>query len=111
MSLSGKAVATSGNYRNFYVDDNGNKIVHTINPKTGRPVNSNVLSVTVLSGTCAYADAIATALMAAGGLQQVKDMVRNMNTDIAYYVIYSDEDGFFKTYNSPSFDRFIIEKK
>ena len=111
LSLSGKAVATSGNYRNFYVDDNGNKIVHTINPKTGRPVNSNVLSVTVLSGTCAYADAIATALMAAGGLQQVKDMVRNMNTDIAYYVIYSDEDGFFKTYNSPSFDRFIIEKK
>ena len=111
LSLSGKAVATSGNYRNFYVDENGNKIVHTINPKTGQPVNSNVLSVTVISGTCAYADAFATALMASGGLDELKSMVARMNTNLAYYVIYSDKDGSFKTYCTPSFERYITEMR
>ncbi len=111
LNISGKAVATSGNYRNFYVDAEGNKIVHTINPKTGQPVNSSVLSVTVIAGTCAYADAFATALMTAGGLDQVKNMVSRMNTPLAYYVIYSDEDGFFRTYASPSFEKFISENR
>ena len=111
LSLSGKGIATSGNYRNFYLDENGNKIVHTINPKTGHPVNSNVLSVTVISNTCAYADALATALMAAGGMQQLKTMVANMNMEFAYYVIYSDEKGFFKTFASPSFEKYITETR
>lgn len=111
LNLTGRAVATSGNYRNFYVDENGNKIVHTINPKTGRPVVSNVLSVTVIGSSCAYADAYATALMAAGGLEQVKKMASYLYSNIAYYVIYSDEQGFFQTYYSPTFEKYIAEIK
>jgi len=60
--LNGGSVATSGNYRNF-VDVNGKILGHTINPKTGYPIQTNVLSVTVLSNTCMVADAWATALM------------------------------------------------
>ena len=60
--LDDGAVATSGNYRNF-VDLNGKNLGHTINPKTGYPIQTNVLSVTVLSNSCMVADAWATALM------------------------------------------------
>jgi thiamine biosynthesis lipoprotein len=62
IELDNIAIATSGNYRNF-VDLNGENLGHTINPKTGFPVKSNVLSVTVLSKSCMVADAWATALM------------------------------------------------
>jgi thiamine biosynthesis lipoprotein len=58
----GGAVATSGNYRNF-IELDGEILGHTINPKTGYPIQTNVLSVTVLSNTCMVADAWATALM------------------------------------------------
>ena len=59
---NGGAVATSGNYRNF-IELDGEILGHTINPKTGYPIQTNVLSVTVLSNTCMVADAWATALM------------------------------------------------
>jgi thiamine biosynthesis lipoprotein len=58
----GGAVATSGNYRNF-IELDGEILGHTINPKTGYPIRTNVLSVTVLSNSCMVADAWATALM------------------------------------------------
>lgn len=56
------AMATSGNYRNFYYKD-GKKYAHTIDPKTGFPVQHNILSATVLAKQCAVADAYATAFM------------------------------------------------
>ncbi len=59
---NGGAVATSGNYRNF-IELDGEILGHTINPKTGYPIRTNVLSVTVLSNSCMVADAWATALM------------------------------------------------
>ena len=57
------AMATSGNYRNFYYK-NGKKYAHTIDPKTGYPVQHNILSATVLAKNCATADAYATSFMA-----------------------------------------------
>ena len=65
IELSGKAIATSGNYRNFYIKD-GRKIAHTINPKTGYPAQQDILSSTVIAPTCAEADAFATAFMVLG---------------------------------------------
>lgn len=59
------AMATSGNYRNFYVRD-GKKYAHTIDPKTCRPVSHSLLSATVLAADCATADAFATAFMVMG---------------------------------------------
>ena len=65
IELSGKAIATSGNYRNYYIKD-GRKIAHTINPKTGYPAQQDILSSTVIAPTCAEADAFATAFMVLG---------------------------------------------
>lgn len=72
IELSGRAVATSGNYRNYYIKD-GKKIAHTINPKTGYPAQQDILSSTVIAPTCAEADAFATAFMVLGtiGAKQV----------------------------------------
>ena len=74
LMLGKKSVATSGNYRNF-VNLEGQILGHTINPKSGFPVNSNILSVSVLANSCMVADAWATALMALDhdrGLRLVK---------------------------------------
>ena len=62
ISLKNMSLATSGNYRNYY-ENNGNKINHSINPINGKPVNNNILSVSVKSKSCLDADAWATALM------------------------------------------------
>ena len=71
--LSQGALATSGNYRNFYVHD-GKKYAHTINPKTGYPVQTEVLSASVYAPTCMEADAYATAFMVLG-LQKARQIV------------------------------------
>jgi len=65
IGLNEKGMATSGNYRNFYWI-NGKKVSHTIDPKTGYPAGNDLLSVTVVSEKCAYADAFATAFMVMG---------------------------------------------
>ena len=65
MELQDIAVATSGNYRN-YIESNGKRFGHTINPHTGYPETNNLLSATVFTSTCAFADAYATAFMVMG---------------------------------------------
>ncbi|MFR0775143.1 MAG: FAD:protein FMN transferase [Alistipes finegoldii] len=59
-------LATSGNYRRFYLDGEGNKVAHTIDPRTGRSAVSRLLSVTVAASTCAEADALGTMFPAMG---------------------------------------------
>lgn len=65
VGLHNQALATSGNYRNYYIE-NGRKIAHTINPATGYPVTHSLLSVTVIAPDCMTADAYATAFMTMG---------------------------------------------
>jgi FAD:protein FMN transferase len=65
VELDGLALATSGNYRNFFERD-GRRYVHTLDPARGRPVAHDLLGVSVLHERCALADAWATALLAAG---------------------------------------------
>ncbi len=98
--LSNKALATSGNYRRYYTDENGNKIVHTINPITGLSSPSNLLSATVIAENCALADGYATACMSMG-LEKAIEMDKS-NKDIVIYLIYSDSEGAMKTYASES---------
>lgn len=83
-------VATSGNYRNYYVKD-GKKYAHTIDPRTGYPSEQNILSTTIVADDCISADAYATAFMAMG-LEKVRQVAKNI-PGIEYYVIYSDENG------------------
>ena len=65
LPLSDQALATSGNYRQFF-EANGHRYSHTIDPRTGQPVADSIASASVVADTCAKADGIATALMAAG---------------------------------------------
>lgn len=64
--MTGGGLATSGNYRRFYLDGEGNKVAHTIDPRTGRSALSRLLSVTVAAPTCAEADALGTMFLAMG---------------------------------------------
>ncbi len=76
LSLSNISVATSGNYRNFYQKD-GRIYSHTISHKTGRPVASDILSVSVFHNSCMYADAYATAILAMGVDKGIKFADKN----------------------------------
>lgn len=82
------AMATSGNYRNFYIE-NGKKYAHTINPITGYPVEHKLLSATVCMPTCLEADAFATAFMVLG-LEKGKILAEEQN--IPVYFIYKEND-------------------
>ena len=84
------AIATSGEYRNFKIGDNGNKVSHTINPKTLRSINNKILSVTVLHESSAtYADAYATAFNAMGFKQA---FVKSNELNVAsMFVLNNDE--------------------
>ena len=92
VTLKDRAMASSGNYRKFRVDpDTGEKYVHTINPKTGYTKNSSVLATSVVAGTCAVADAFATAFMAMD-LEDSKEILQD-HEELEAYIIYLDEEG------------------
>lgn len=106
LNVTNKAMATSGNYRNFYYK-NGKKYAHTIDPKTGRPVQHNILSATVLAGNCATADAYATAFMVMG-LDKAKTIL-DKHPELMAYFIYSDRNGNNAVWYSPSMRNKIIK--
>ncbi|MDR1585535.1 MAG: FAD:protein FMN transferase, partial [Prevotellaceae bacterium] len=93
LQLTGKAVATSGNYRQFSVE-NGRRINHTINPATGYPVNNELLSVTVVAADALTADALATAAMVAGKEAAMKWITEYGNFDAVFII---DDAGELKT--------------
>ena len=97
-------LATSGDYRNFYIKD-GKKYAHTINPLTGYPAAQPVGSVTVIASDCMAADAYATAFMAMGREETRK--IKEQLPDIEYMFIYSDENGKFQTDYSPGFSQYL----
>lgn len=97
LELRNKSVATSGNYRKFYIKD-GIKYSHTISPFTGMPAEHTLLSATVITDTCSMADAYATALMVLGTEKAIQ-FVENQD-NIEAYLVFSDENGNFKTYQS-----------
>ena len=106
LDLKDKALATSGNYRKFYVKD-GVKYAHTINPKTGFPAKNRLLSVTVLANKCSLADAYATAFMAMG-LKKTKQIIKTLDDDIEIYIVYTDKNGDWKVYMSPEMKKRIV---
>ena len=103
LNVTDKAMATSGNYRNFYYKGK-RKYAHTINPKTGYPVQHSILSATVLTNTCMRADAYATAFMVMGFEGAKKILERN--PDLMAYLIYDDK-GETKVWFSPSLEEKI----
>lgn len=104
--ISDKALATSGNYRKFYVED-GIKYSHTIDPKTGYPAKNRLLSATIIADDCATADGIATACMVMGKEEAIQ-FIEN-HPEFSAYFVYSDDSGNFSTWYSESLKEFISE--
>lgn len=98
--LDNKAIATSGNYLNFYVDSNGIKRAHTIDPKNGYPVGHTLLSVSVKTSDCATADGYATALMVLGP-EKAKTLAMSFE-DMDVLLMY-DKGGILESWSSPNF--------
>lgn len=92
--ISNKAMATSGSFRQYYTIGK-NKYPHIIDPVTGRPVSHNLLSVTVISGKCSEADALATAFMVMG-LEKSLEFLKN-NEKTGAFFIYTDAKGKMQT--------------
>ena len=91
VELTDCGLATSGNYRKLWTDSlTGQKYVHTINPKTGRPQPSNLLSATVIAPSAMLADGYATTLMALGGIDKAKDFL-TQHKELKAVLLYSDE--------------------
>ena len=96
IAISNCGVATSGNYRRFHLTEDGRKVAHTIDPKTGYSVLSDLLSVTIIAPTCAEADAAATMFMAMGSTEQTLELAKQCEREFGwrYYFIYADNDGY-----------------
>ena len=99
INVTDKAMATSGNYRNFYYKG-GRKFAHTIDPKTGYPVQHSILSATVITDDCATADAYATSFMVLG--MEKARLVLDRHPEMMAYFIYSDDSGQNQVWFSPS---------
>nr|WP_279056214.1 FAD:protein FMN transferase [Hoylesella timonensis] len=104
LNVTNTAMATSGNYRRFYYK-NGKKYAHTIDPKTGYPVQHNILSATVLANNCAKADAYATSFMVLG-LEKTQQVLQH-HPDLMVYLIYANGQGKNKVWYSPSLKKAI----
>lgn len=101
ISLKDEAMATSGTYRKFKIDENGNRYAHIINTKTGYPSKTNVLSVSVIAEDCMTADAYATAFQAMG-IEKVTWFL-NTHPELKVYFIYEDESNDLKTLSLNNF--------
>lgn len=102
IKVSDIAMATSGNYRNFYVK-NGRKYAHTIDPHTCMPVSHSLLSATVLATDCATADALATSMMVMG-LDSAQALCAR-HPEISAYFIYEAPDGTLATASTPGLEQ------
>lgn len=103
VEITNCGIATSGNYRNYHTDSAGNKVAHTINPRTGMPEQSDVLSATVIAPDCMTADAYATTFMVLG-LEKSKKLL-DKHPEISAMLITSDNGNSFKIWESGNFPK------
>ena len=100
INLHNKAFATSGDYRNFFVVD-GIRYSHIIDPRTGYPVSNGVVSATIISETCIFADGLATAIMVMGADRGLDLINRLEGTE--GLIIVEKQDGSLVPYYSKGF--------
>lgn len=108
MELTDCGMATSGNYRRFYYKD-GKRYAHTIDPRTGYPVQHSLLSSTVIAENCATADAYATAFMVLG-IDSARQVLK-ARPELKAYFIYSKPDGGYGVWMSPALKATVIDSK
>lgn len=105
--LTNSAIATSGNYRKFYIKD-GVKYAHTLDPKTGFPVDHDLLSATVIAPSCAEADAYATAFMVMGKKRTLA--FQKEHPALHAYLISDNKKGGFLHQASDGFNAFFKDE-
>ncbi len=105
IEITDGALATSGNYRNFYIKD-GKKYAHTIDPKTGYPVQHELLSVSVIASDCMTADAYATAFMVLGK-DEAKEIVQKTAGLEAYFICRAEDSDTLKIIFTDGFAKLI----
>lgn len=98
LAISGMGLATSGNYRKFYVDGQGRKFAHIVNAKTGESELSDLLSVTVVAENAAIADVAGTMLMVVGRERAIK--LLEQNPQWMAYMVYDDGKGGLAVYQT-----------
>ena len=106
VTVNNGAIATSGNYRKFY-EKEGLKYAHTINPKTGYPVQHSLLSVTVKADKCADADGYATAFMVMGVEKTKRFLSENPELGLEVYLIASNEIEEYDVWMTNGFENLI----
>lgn len=106
LKLDNKALATSGNYRNFYIKD-GKKYAHTIDPKSGYPVQHSILSATVLADDCMTADALATTFMVIG-YEEAKKLLKQFPDVEACFILDNGADTYLLEMTD-GFKKLIVE--
>ena len=104
VKLRGMAMATSGNYRNYFIYD-GKRFSHTINPLTGKPVEHSLMCTTIIASTCIYADALATAVMVMGSNEGMK-LIESLE-NVECFLLEEEGDGSITTFSSKGFKEFI----
>ena len=95
LDLKDEAMATSGTYRKFKIDELGNRYAHIIDTKTGYPSKTNLLSITVIAEDCMTADAYATAFKTMG-IEKVKDFLKS-HPELQVFLIFENDEKEFET--------------
>lgn len=106
IALTQGALATSGNYRRYYLDSEGRKVAHTIDPRTGYSRLSRLLSATVVAPTCAEADALCTMLMALGDEEALAFCRKH--PALAVCLILDGDGQAYEEYLSPAMEQLIM---
>ncbi len=109
LALDRGAMATSGNYRRYFMDSSGRKVAHTIDPKTGRSVLSRLLSATVVADECARADAMATMFMALGSERALKMLEAHPEWRVLLILAPEEEGGAMECRMTPAMQELVLE--
>jgi len=105
VSLSGVSMATSGDYRNFYVGEDGRHYAHIIDPASGKPTTNQLASVSVIAPTCMEADGVATALFVMGAQSGLH--FAELREDVEAFVIVRDGTNGFKHAMTSGFPAYL----
>lgn len=108
IQVTNKCVASSGNYRNYYLH-NDKLISHTINPKSGLPSQSDMLSATIIGDEGGHTDAYATACMTLSSIECI-EMMKNI-TNYEAYILYTSEDGSIQERYTSGMTAYLLTKE
>lgn len=108
IGLSDAAMATSGNYRRFFVNPDGAKIAHTLDPKTGKSVLSRLLSASVIAPTCARADAMATMYLSMGAERALEAAKADPEACVLFILAPEREGDPMEVWCSPAMEQLIL---